>query len=314
MKHIIAIASALALLLCCITVFAVDSSVIFTLEGGRGSDTATVTLSLSANSGISAASVNIIYDYEKVAFVGYENGSAQSCDVVSVNDNGFGQVRFAFCASDGYFRGKGELLKLTFKRIERTSFDSVVYVKIDNKAVFDTSYREVIYSCVPGTLTFTDKPEPPESSVPEESSSPELSEPSEESSEDEDPESFTSPIYDVDVNAGFITNIPPETDKNTFAGNFDCSVTADTKGSYVGTGSLVTAYVNGMQYMCIAVVDGDLNGNGRVEAADYVLLRRAVLKMISVTDAAAMAADMNGNGRIEATDYLILRRRVLKIN
>ena len=82
----------------------------------------------------------------------------------------------------------------------------------------------------------------------------------------------------------------------------------------MGTGSLVTAYVNGMQYMCIAVVDGDLNGNGRVEAADYVLLRRAVLKMISVTDAAAMAADMNGNGRIEATDYLILRRRVLKIN
>lgn len=309
MKRIIAIAAAVSLVICCLTVFAADSSVVFTLEGGKGKDTATVTVLLSANSGISGASVNIIYDHNKVALVGYETGSAQSCDIVSVNDNGFGQVRFAFCVSDGYFRGTGELLKLTFKPLQSGTFDSVVYVKIDNKSVFDTNYREVVYSCVPGTLSFSEKYEPSE--PPSEVSSPDVSEePSEEPSEPS--ESFTSPIYTVDIGSGFVTDIAPFTEVSKFESSFDCSVFVDNRNEYVSTGDLVVASANGEEYLLTAIVSGDINCNGKLEPADYIILRRALLRMLELTDIARMAADMNGSGRLEPADYIVLRRELLR--
>lgn len=296
MKRIIAIAAAVSLVICCLTVFAADSGVVFTLEGGKGKDTATVTVLLSANSGISGASVNIIYDHTKVALVGYEKGAAQSCDIVSVNDNGFGQVRFAFCASDGYFRGTGELLKLTFKPLQTGSFDSVVYVKTEDKTVFDIHYREIIYSCVPGTLTFSEKYEPSEPP----------SEPPEESSE-----VTVDSVYTVDIPSGVVTDIPPLTEVTDFEAGFDCPVSAESKNKYIATGDRVTVNVSGKDYTLTAVVSGDLDGNGKLTSTDYIILRRAILRLTELSDAAAMAADLNANGKPDSTDYIILRRKLL---
>lgn len=302
MKRIIAIAIAVSLVICCIAVFAADSGVVFTVEGGKGKDTATVTVILSANSGISGASVNIIYDHNKVALVGYEKGSAQSCDVVSVVDNGFGQVRFVFCASDGCFRGTGELLRLTFRPLQSGDFDSVVYVKTENKTVFDTHYREIIYSCVPGTLSFSEKYEPSEPP----------SEPSEETSE-EPSEVAVASVYTVDIPLGVVTDIPPLTEVTDFEAGFDCPVSAESKNKYIATGDRVTVNVSGKGYTLTAVVSGDLDGNGKLTPTDYIILRRAILRLTELSDAAAMAADLNANGKPDSTDYIILRRKLLGV-
>ncbi len=98
MKKFIAILLAAAMLFICLPVSAADAGIVFVLNGGSGANAAVLSVNLSANvSGISAAAINIIYDNEAVALERYEKGSALDCDIVSVTDNGFGQIRFSFC-------------------------------------------------------------------------------------------------------------------------------------------------------------------------------------------------------------------------
>ena len=51
----------------------------------------------------------------------------------------------------------------------------------------------------------------------------------------------------------------------------------------------------------------DINGNGKIDARDYLLLKRAYFGTYTLT-CAPEAADINGNGKIDARDYLLLKR------
>jgi len=57
------------------------------------------------------------------------------------------------------------------------------------------------------------------------------------------------------------------------------------------------------------VVSGDIDGNGKTDAKDYMMLKRAVLGTYTVES--ADAADIDGNGEINAKDYMMLKRMVL---
>ncbi|NLD46367.1 MAG: hypothetical protein GX660_04100 [Clostridiaceae bacterium] len=60
---------------------------------------------------------------------------------------------------------------------------------------------------------------------------------------------------------------------------------------------------------------GDLNGDGKVNSTDYVLLRRYILGLIGefpVKDG-LKAADLNGDGKVNSTDYAALKRKLLEI-
>ncbi|MBR5278446.1 MAG: hypothetical protein IKU23_04180 [Clostridia bacterium] len=54
-------------------------------------------------------------------------------------------------------------------------------------------------------------------------------------------------------------------------------------------------------------VVGDINGNGKIDARDYLLLKRAYFGTYTLT-CADEVADINGNGKIDARDYLLLKR------
>ncbi|MBR5278418.1 MAG: discoidin domain-containing protein, partial [Clostridia bacterium] len=54
-------------------------------------------------------------------------------------------------------------------------------------------------------------------------------------------------------------------------------------------------------------VIGDVNGNGKIDARDYLLLKRAYFGTYTLTCSDAVA-DINGNGKIDARDYLLLKR------
>lgn len=57
---------------------------------------------------------------------------------------------------------------------------------------------------------------------------------------------------------------------------------------------------------------GDINGDGAINATDYILLKRHVLRSHTLADGQRQAADINSDGRINATDYILLKRHVLK--
>ena len=57
---------------------------------------------------------------------------------------------------------------------------------------------------------------------------------------------------------------------------------------------------------------GDVDGNGKIEAKDYLLLKRCCLKTTSLTDAQLNRSDVDGSGKIDAKDYMLLKRHCLK--
>lgn len=56
---------------------------------------------------------------------------------------------------------------------------------------------------------------------------------------------------------------------------------------------------------------GDLNGNGKIDAGDYMLLKRYCLGTIGLSDVQTALSDINKDGKINATDYMMLKRAVL---
>ena len=61
----------------------------------------------------------------------------------------------------------------------------------------------------------------------------------------------------------------------------------------------------------IVIVNGDVNGDGKVNAADYIAQRRHILGIIRLDTPYFTAADVNGNGKVQANDYIKLRRFLL---
>ena len=56
---------------------------------------------------------------------------------------------------------------------------------------------------------------------------------------------------------------------------------------------------------------GDVNMNGKVDATDYAMARKAFLGKVELTDAQLKLLDVNGNGKIDANDYMLIKRHVL---
>lgn len=53
---------------------------------------------------------------------------------------------------------------------------------------------------------------------------------------------------------------------------------------------------------------GDINGDGKINATDYVLLKRHCLKTFRLTEEQCLRGDINGDGKVNAVDYVLLKR------
>ncbi|MBQ9847654.1 MAG: beta-hexosaminidase [Clostridia bacterium] len=61
----------------------------------------------------------------------------------------------------------------------------------------------------------------------------------------------------------------------------------------------------------VLYVLGDLDGNGEVEAVDYMIAKRSVLGTYELDSVQKKAGDIDGNGEVEAVDYMLIKRSVL---
>ena len=59
------------------------------------------------------------------------------------------------------------------------------------------------------------------------------------------------------------------------------------------------------------VLQGDANGDRRINATDYMLVKRNVLQTFLLSPVFARAMRLAGNEKINATDYMLLKRAVL---
>lgn len=63
---------------------------------------------------------------------------------------------------------------------------------------------------------------------------------------------------------------------------------------------------NGTSYM-----KGDVNGNSKIDAADYLMIKDNILGKYTFNDKQKKAADVNGNKKIDAADYLMIKDYIL---
>lgn len=94
----------------------------------------------------------------------------------------------------------------------------------------------------------------------------------------------------------------------------------DSKGSklsadaLVGTGAVVTELVTGTAEKYTAIVRGDVNGDGKLTATDYLLVKKAVLKIDKLEGVyLEAAACFNGEDGLTASDYLMMKKAILGI-
>lgn len=59
------------------------------------------------------------------------------------------------------------------------------------------------------------------------------------------------------------------------------------------------------------MVLGDVNGNGRIDAADYLMVMDNILGKYTMNDQQKKAGDVNKNGKIDAADYLMIMDCIL---
>lgn len=126
-----------------------------------------------------------------------------------------------------------------------------------------------------------------------------------------------SSVYGIEDE--YIIAIAPGTTLAVFRGN--CSKTVrvyrpDGKelsdGDLLHSGDTVCVYEgNKVSYVRLAAVVGDADGNGVVNALDYMVVKRAVLGTYGLTGAKERAARITGQKSVGATDYMLLKRAVL---
>lgn len=85
------------------------------------------------------------------------------------------------------------------------------------------------------------------------------------------------------------------------------TVIADTAN--VGTGYKLTS--NGKTYTIVVL--GDVNGDGKASAGDYVLIKNHIMQTNLIKDSANQnAADVNKDGKISAGDYVLIKNYIMK--
>ena len=58
-------------------------------------------------------------------------------------------------------------------------------------------------------------------------------------------------------------------------------------------------------------VPGDIDGDGKANAKDYLMLKSYVLGSIELTDEQVARAEISGDGKVNARDYLMLKSYIL---
>ena len=121
---------------------------------------------------------------------------------------------------------------------------------------------------------------------------------------------------------GILTRISEKTTKEQLNNKLQqleiaktCTFTIEQEGQYIGTGTKVKAIEKSTgktkeEYQCI--VFGDTNGDGKITAADYVLIKNHIMEGNVLTDELKKtASDVNRDSKTTAADYVLIKNHIM---
>ena len=80
------------------------------------------------------------------------------------------------------------------------------------------------------------------------------------------------------------------------------------------TGDSVTIVGNDKENTYTVLIYGDVNGDGKISAIDYVNVKNYILKSSNLTGAYELTADVNRDGKVNAIDYVQIKNNIMGKN
>ena len=108
---------------------------------------------------------------------------------------------------------------------------------------------------------------------------------------------------------GIKSNTNVSTIKNKMSG-VNVSISGN-KGNLVGTGTTITLSKDGATYSKTVIVSGDVDGDGKIAATDYVAIKKSIMEIGSLSNVQKLGADMNSNNRVDAGDYVAIKNYIM---
>ena len=81
-----------------------------------------------------------------------------------------------------------------------------------------------------------------------------------------------------------------------------------TGDSLVGTGAKIK--IDGVEKYTIVKL-GDVNGDGKVKATDYILIKNYIMDSAGLNEYQQNAADVNKDGKVKSTDYVLIKNYIM---
>ena len=82
---------------------------------------------------------------------------------------------------------------------------------------------------------------------------------------------------------------------------------ATNSSSTFGTGAQIN--FEGKTYNLVVL--GDVNGDGKIKASDYVLIKNYIMSNGSLNDVQKKAADINKDSSVKASDYVLIKNYIM---
>ena len=61
------------------------------------------------------------------------------------------------------------------------------------------------------------------------------------------------------------------------------------------------------------IIYGDVNGDGKIAATDYVAIKNHIMDQKKLTDFEKLCADVNRDGKVAATDYVAIKNHIMDV-
>lgn len=110
------------------------------------------------------------------------------------------------------------------------------------------------------------------------------------------------------------TTVPPTCTEDGSTG-IHCKNCGETKGEVTVLPATGHRFEDGVCTVCgekeFSGLLGDVNNNGKIDAMDYLLLKRFCLDTFKLTEEQMAVADVYNDGKITALDYMLIKRHVL---
>ncbi len=100
-------------------------------------------------------------------------------------------------------------------------------------------------------------------------------------------------------------------DRTNYRQELEAIYGGDNKGTAEDVVNKLTAFTDDL-LQNVPSLWGDVSGDGKVNAVDYVLLKRHVMRTHTLTETQQAAADVNEDGKINAADYVLLKKKILR--